>query len=1628
MGVQGLWELLSPVGRRVSVETLTGKRLAIDASIWIVQFMKAMRDEKGEMVRNAHLIGFFRRICKLLFLRTKPVFVFDGGTPSLKRRTVIARRRQRENAQAKIRKTAEKLLLNHLKAMRVKELADNLNNQRMENELKGETAQKDDLKEKSSVLENVEVMDNRLNRDDRKGKSVVVESEEDIERQKQKNDLKGKSVATEYIEVTDNSPQSSENVTLRYDQETLDAMLAASLAAEEDGIVTGNASTSVRDDIISEEEDDEDEEMMLPVMDGKVDPAILASLPPSMQLDLLVQMRERLMAENRQKYQKVKKAPAAFSELQIQSYLKTVAFRREINEVQKSAGGKDVGGVQTSRIASEANREYIFSSSFTGDKQTLASAGIEKNRDVELQTPAKGPARLDFINHVSSVARSSSETESGMGEHRSNLNDVETYVDERGQLRVSRVRAMGIRMTRDLQRNLDLMKEIEQEKEDDDSGNREAIFNKIVLGDPKTFCVNNHNLEALNEGNIVYSTFNDDLLSENPLVREKKTAMNISFFEDEIVSNNIDDEDDIFGQLVAGSSVALSPGKTDFSGKHQSDGESDCSWEEGTVDEKGVSSSNNIEVGSRISFGKENSTDENEVDWEEVVCDVNKAIIDNEAASFSSKFEEESQLSMEKENINNENEVAWEEVVCDVSKATSRGSLQEEADMAEAIKRSLKDFTSETVKQQLICDLTKEKLEVGSLNFLVENDDSPSQTPYMAVAGCKNLDNVVVNSNSQIIESPKRQVPSFAQMESGKDEKVKLMHKSSEQNLLPELAALSEMTRECDETPCSDFLAPVEPKDVHLFADQVLDSSSEGWKEIGLVGSNCSSEITSHVSAAVMGDTNMSVAHENDAVAASKCHSYEISETVNSLEEPLTKELASSAYIKQNLVAEKNLGYTVEELRHTEDNCPIENNMEVPIEVSEASLDEEMLHLRQERIDLADEQRKLERNAESVSSEMFAECQELLQMFGLPYIIAPMEAEAQCAYLELAKLVDGVVTDDSDVFLFGAQSVYKNIFDDRKYVETYFMKDIDSELGLTREQLIRMALLLGSDYTEGVSGIGIVNAIEVVNAFPEEDGLQKFREWLESPDPTIFGKLVTQTGHDSRKKGSNVSNSDADCSKTVDDDPAACGVVSEGHDNELSVDDIQKTKQIFMDKHRNVSKNWHIPSSFPSEAVVSAYVSPQVDKSRESFSWGKPDLHVLRKLCWEKFGWSNQRADDLLVPVLKEYNKHETQLRLEAFYTFNERFAKIRSQRIKKAVKGITRKKSSELMDILPNKNSKKMSRPAEPDIIQENLCVEDDSTAVNKSSIPVKSTSKQSRKRKTKTMHVSNEVGELSDQKEDRCSTKKGASGNVRGRGRGRGRSRAGGRGRGKTVPGCESTEIIFSDGSSSNNELESQDDIIERPYEVRKSTRPRKHINYMENDSETPGVSKPVDHSNTKGINEVMDPEIVCDEDSCRDVANEPSEQDVEPSLRDECHSDYLDMGGGFCLDEDKQENKVQLVSTFTRLSDHDKNHQSLGDGSSEDYLAMGGGFCVDESEPDTEPVQQCSSPRRDLNETTTARMESLITMESLDPPSCTSIEDPNSMVISQEDRLSKADSSTTKTTGLAAIPFLRRKRKKT
>lgn len=124
--------------------------------------------------------------------------------------------------------------------------------------------------------------------------------------------------------------------------------------------------------------------------------------------------------------------------------------------------------------------------------------------------------------------------------------------------------------------------------------------------------------------------------------------------------------------------------------------------------------------------------------------------------------------------------------------------------------------------------------------------------------------------------------------------------------------------------------------------------------------------------------------------------------------------------------------------------------------------------LNQERKDLAAERNKKDRLGVTITERMSMECMDLLQLFGVPYIIAPAEAEAQCAYLNDINLTDGTITDDSDIWLFGGKTVYKNFFDQNKLVMEFKLSNVSKIFHLDRRELIQLAFLVGSDYTQGM--------------------------------------------------------------------------------------------------------------------------------------------------------------------------------------------------------------------------------------------------------------------------------------------------------------------------------------------------------------------------------------------------------------------------------------------------------------------------------------------------------------------------------------------------------------------------------
>ncbi|KAF4801105.1 GEN1, Holliday junction 5' flap endonuclease [Turdus rufiventris] len=157
------------------------------------------------------------------------------------------------------------------------------------------------------------------------------------------------------------------------------------------------------------------------------------------------------------------------------------------------------------------------------------------------------------------------------------------------------------------------------------------------------------------------------------------------------------------------------------------------------------------------------------------------------------------------------------------------------------------------------------------------------------------------------------------------------------------------------------------------------------------------------------------------------------------------------------------------------------------------------------------------RTGRSLFKAVLKECLELLECLGVPWVQAAGEAEAMCAYLNAKGLVDGCITNDGDVFLYGAQTVYRNFAMNAKdpHLDSYTMSSIKEKLGCDRESLIGLAVLLGCDYLpKGVPGVGKEQALKLIETLRGQNLLQRFEQWKEQfqydDNPPLVAKRVIQ--------------------------------------------------------------------------------------------------------------------------------------------------------------------------------------------------------------------------------------------------------------------------------------------------------------------------------------------------------------------------------------------------------------------------------------------------------------------------------------------------------------------------------------
>ena len=153
--------------------------------------------------------------------------------------------------------------------------------------------------------------------------------------------------------------------------------------------------------------------------------------------------------------------------------------------------------------------------------------------------------------------------------------------------------------------------------------------------------------------------------------------------------------------------------------------------------------------------------------------------------------------------------------------------------------------------------------------------------------------------------------------------------------------------------------------------------------------------------------------------------------------------------------------------RLNETNLSVDESVDpTPSEQVKQLLEATTEQLEQIKQDLLQKYRHFSSQNAFVSENVIFDIVEILRIFGIPYVFAPGEAEAQCAFLNMMGLVDGVISNDSDVFAFGGKTLYRNFFVDNRFVEAYKIEDIESERGLTREHIIELALLEGCDYSD----------------------------------------------------------------------------------------------------------------------------------------------------------------------------------------------------------------------------------------------------------------------------------------------------------------------------------------------------------------------------------------------------------------------------------------------------------------------------------------------------------------------------------------------------------------------------------
>ena len=1120
MGVHGLWELLAPVGHRVSNERVRNKVLAVDVSIWLTQFVKAMRDAEGAQVRNGHLLGVFRRCIKLLYLSVKPVFVFDGATPPLKRKTLSSRRAQREKHAAKLRRLAEKMLLNRIK--------------------------------QSSVGHAIA----------KKRKSKPQKASARL-----KKDAPSSPIDTEH--------QESEIVDLNHQQGAFpDAVLPSSQESQENPKKAMVKSSRGFDDLMFSDgslgaAETHDTEIRLPENVDDLDDEVLLKLPSKLQSEVFKQAKLTHRARHRENMLQGQQRPAQFSMMQIEGFLRHTALNRKISRVRNVLNAKSGA---SRRIASDSRRGFVLTEDVSMDTHADTAGRQSKDESKEAKSP-KAKSEHGFQPDL--------------------LADIRARKDtfKYGTPNFSRKKS-----------SLDMHQNLE-------SGNEWAskvLQGKGSLSIPSTI----PGVTSIEYGHQP-GFHTTEIFSQSG---EEQRYPEISFMQQKNDANleqkaYITDEDSSDEEEWEDGNQPTSHGfSEELGGKHKKE-----KLESETRSSRSGSDEYQEPDVIDSTYGHRGSNDTGS-------SGLMKKLITTREADQLTGSRRDSKPSTSHHNVpraaHGSTVMPHSPIVNRINEDHLAGNLP-----PASVYRGYTSLPQNPNPQKSVQD----HVQISRMN---ERDGDDTLRLFSDGRGFENQGKPLIRRTAEFQKPNSLRVHHELIEMRGFDKRGGTSTSANTNNPTPPFGESDSFSTDKLRPTAKEHRSPYEPKERDDLRTETEDCKRLlqskrvlPKREVRGTESKTPKESSEEKSERVVEDK-----HSNEGFCTTE------SGEPGSPDGP-TRNPASSCGVPS---AKRCLDDVYKERSHDA------NQQSEEQEPSVAQLESMQRELEAEAVEI-DRQRSTYRGgADTVADEMYSETRDLIKLLGIPYLEAPMEAEAQCAFLNRKKVVHGVLTEDSDAFLFGAVTVYRHLFAEGRFAEAYEANDIRQCLGLDQEKLITLAYLLGSDYTSGVRGVGIVNSMEILEAFPGPTGLTEFRDWMKS---------VT----------------------LLDEEP--------GEDS-LSCQSTDAVRRRFCWKHRNMKRNWEIREGFPNAAVFNAYKEPVIHESTEKFSWGSIDYEGLARFCWDKFGWDNVKFEGAVGPLrqkLQETGGSSHQRRIDDFFR-PHRFAKIRSERLQKAVQGIAGDLSSELM------------------------------------------------------------------------------------------------------------------------------------------------------------------------------------------------------------------------------------------------------------------------------------------------------------------------------------------------------------